>query len=182
VIAVTSSFACTICKGVVMGRTLTVVVLFGAVLCLEPTPRAVPAGAKKEAGERKSAKALARPFLYPKAKDLRWDQEGHGVYHVIFVTPDDLRKVAAWYQHKVVSGGGVVLGTNPLNGTAESALEDSTQPGKADLEPGEARPVGLHVYLKRNREFTVNAVVSRAKGEALTHVVLTLFTKDAGIR
>jgi hypothetical protein len=82
--------------------------------------------------------------------------------------------VVAWYRDKLGMQGGEALVINPgfQAGIRGSLPDDSRQPKEPGQAVGEPRSVSLVVLLKTTGSLTVNAVLSRAKDDTVTHIVL----------
>jgi hypothetical protein len=125
---------------------------------------------------------IARGFVYPGAKSLGQGREAQLGYQATFTTPDEIGKVVDWYREKVSPG----LLPKPtesvkyIDGTVSSwpdvvcILEDSRQPAAKQGIEGDPRPVSVLLCMRRTADFTVSVVVTRAKGEGVTHIALAV--------
>jgi hypothetical protein len=133
-----------------------------------------------EASPIKETKALGDDFVYPGAEKLvtaaspAW--EGPGIFSAKYTATDGSGKVVAWYRKKLGIQAGEGIKINPGNepGIRASLLDDSRQPKEPGQAIGEPRPVSLVAFLKKTNALIVNAVISRAKDEKVTHIVLTV--------
>jgi hypothetical protein len=140
----------------------------------------VPGQEKDKAAQE--VKGLADPFVYPGAAKLTTAatpaREGPGIFSAKYTTPDGWGKVVAWYRNKLgmtqVGGEGISINRANEPGIRESLIDDSRQPKGPTEVIGEPRPLSLVVFLSKTNALVVNAVVSRAKDENLTHIVLTV--------
>lgn len=134
-----------------------------------------------EKPKEKSARELAKEFVYPGAKKFDHDREGARMYQAKFTTPDDADKVSEWYRKTLGFQGDEGIGFNPGNqpGIRESVADDSRQPGKDERSVGDPRPVSLRILVKKTNDIVVVAVVSRGKDEKLTHIALTYLDNKA---
>jgi hypothetical protein len=125
--------------------------------------------------KEKSAKELAREFVYPGAEKFDEDREGARMYQAKFTTPDAPGKVAAWYGETLGFGGreGIAFNPGQQPGIRLSVADDSRQPGKDQRSLGDLRPLALQVLVKKTNDVVVVAVVSRGKDEKRTHIALT---------
>jgi hypothetical protein len=161
-----------------MRIALAALVVFGLICLLWPSG---PVPAQEKAKAVQEAKGLADDFVYPGAEKLTTATtpaaEGHGILSAKYTTPDGWGKVVTWYRKKLggqVGGEGISINPGNEPGIRASVLDDSRQPkGPAEVI-GEPRPVSLVVFLRKTNALTVNAVVSRAKDENVTHIVLTV--------
>jgi hypothetical protein len=161
-----------------MRIALVALVVLGLICLLWPSGL-LPGQEKGKAAQE--AKGLADPFVYPGAEKLTPAStptgDGPGIFSAKYTTPDGWAKVVAWYRKQLgIQVGGEGISINPGNepGIRESLVDDSRQPkGPAEVI-GEPRPVSLAVLLKKTNALTVNAVVSRAKDENVTHIVVTV--------
>ena len=148
-------------------------------ICLAWPTGLVPAQDKGKAAQQ--PKGLADDFVYPGAEKLTTAAtpggDGPGIFSAKYTTADKWGKVVAWYRTKLESQvGGEGISINPGNepGIRASLMDDSRKPKGPGEVIGEPRPVSLVVFLKKTNALTVNAVVSRAKDENVTHIVLTV--------
>jgi hypothetical protein len=141
-------------------------------------PLPLPAQEKEKAA--KEAKGLADDFVYPGAENLTTAAspaaEGPGIFSAKYTSSDGWGKVVAWYRKKLgIQGGeGMFINSGNVPGIRGSVLNDSRQPKGTGQVIGEPRPLSLVVFLKKTSTITVNAVVSRAADEKVTHIVLTV--------
>jgi hypothetical protein len=124
-------------------------------------------------GDPPGPKQLAKEYIYPEAK-VSEEAEDPGAYRAKFATPDEPRKVAAWLDRKF--GRKTGQGTEGSSISPErrvTIVENDRQP-KEEGKLGERRPASVVVLQRATKGLTVTAVVSRAKDEKLTHVVLLI--------
>jgi hypothetical protein len=140
----------------------------------------VPLPAEEKGKAAQEAKALADDFVYPGAENLTTAAspaaEGPGIFSAKYTSQDSWGKVVTWYRRKLGLQMGEGLSINPGNepGIRASVLDDSRQPRGPGQAIGERRPMSLVVLVKKTSTVTVNAVVSRAADEKVTHIVLTV--------
>jgi hypothetical protein len=161
-----------------MRIALAALVVFGLICLLWPSG---PVPAQEKGKGVQEVKGLADDFVYPGAKKLTTAAtpagEGPGISSAKYTTPDGWGKVVAWYRKKLggqIGGEGISINPGNEPGIRATVLDDSRQPKGPGEVIGEPRSVSLVVFLKKTNALTVNAVVSRAKDEKGTHVVLTV--------
>src|SRR5262249_53882360 len=104
-----------------------------------------------EKPKEKSAKELAKEFVYPGAKKFGEDREGARMYQAKFTIPDDVGKVTGWYAKTFGTPGDEGIAFNPGQeaGIRLSATDDSRQPGETERAAGDPRPLALQVFVKK---------------------------------
>ena len=120
-------------------------------------------------------------WTYPDSKELMrsGDQEK---FLAVFVTPDDFDAVARFYHRQISQAGGLPEGNiDALRaGLSSSGFGRGTycyavDAGQPDGKPRKARDATFAV---RSQGYDLNVFVSRAEGEAYTHITLTLDPKE----
>jgi hypothetical protein len=93
------------------------------------------------------------------------------VYESLYTTPDDLSKVAKWYDQKLAGLTGRQPGavTGEPDGTRRAVYQDGEQ---LHLEALAKRPVSTRSYLVRTKTYTLSIVLCRPPGETLTVILL----------
>jgi hypothetical protein len=140
----------------------------------------VPLAADDKGKAAKEAKAFGADFVYPGAEKLTTAAspatEGPGISSAKYTTADGSGKVVAWYRKKlgIQAVDGIKINPGNKPGITASVVDDSRQPKKRGQASGNPRPVALVVFLKKTNALTVNAVISRAKDENVTHIVVTV--------
>jgi hypothetical protein len=139
----------------------------------------VPLPGQEKGKTDKDSKTLADEFTYPGAEKLttaaRPTAEGPGIFSAKYTSADGWGKVAAFYRKKLgLKGEEIIINPGFEPGIRGSVLDDSSQPKGPGQVIGEPRPVSLVVFLKKTPAAIVNVVISRAKDEKVTHIVLTV--------
>jgi hypothetical protein len=127
------------------------------------------------------AEKAAAAWEYPGAKKLS-GQVGGPLVTGVYVTGDDLAKVLKWYGEKLgtdlaprePTAGGVEGGADKQT----ASFQDSVRPFDDKAKTYPPRDVAVHVGVQNTKGYAVTVVVSRARGEDHTHVVITYVAKQ----
>jgi hypothetical protein len=126
------------------------------------------------------AEKAAAGWEYPGAKKLSL-QVGGPLVTGVYVTTDDLAKVLKFYGEKL---GTDLAPKEPTAGGVEgsadkqtASVQDSVRPFDDKAKTYPLRDVAIHVGTQNAKGYAVTLVVSRAKGEDHTHVVITYVAK-----
>jgi hypothetical protein len=150
-----------------------VLLLIAAALCL---PTFGTASAQPDSDHKKKIAERAAEFAYPTSKKLK-EYNSAVIYQAVLATHDELPSVSEWYEKKLGGFvGGELLGVSVGGDFSRRSL---FQDGAAAVPGLEKRPVSVRSYLVRQKQQTIEVIISRPPGEKLTVISITYIPEEA---
>jgi hypothetical protein len=167
----------------------------GYYLCYWQNPAQIVANPPKE--RKPTAPPDWKEWQYPDSQEGNSGKGGGGmmggvsvgpIYDVVLTTSDDLVKVHAWYAKKFDSE--IIAVPTGAGSNTKMNSEDKDDPiinfdvtldntlPKDDRDKGGARPVRAKVISIRTPRYALAINISRADGEAHTHIIISYFPNE----